>query len=213
MRVKIVIVGVGGQGILFLTRLLSEAARALGHEVIGTETHGMSQRGGSVISHLKVNCGAAPLVRRGTADVLLALDPDEAYRALGFLRNGGVAFVNTGRPDFPSPEIAARLSERNITVYTLNADAVASELGSPALANVVLLGFASGHPGFPWPHEAIVGAVKRVGKVTLRRANERALAQGYAAFSPTAGLLRQESPRSPTPSRHPPARGDTSRGA
>ncbi len=181
---KLVIVGLGGQGVLFLTRVLSETARMLGHSLAGAETHGMSQRGGSVVSHLKVNEHGGPLVRPGTADILLALDPDEAYKALGYLRDGGVGFVNSGRADFPRPEIAARLAERGIELHTLNADAIAMQLGSPALANTVLLGFALGHPAFPFGYEAVEETLTRVSKARFREANLHALAEGYAHFRP-----------------------------
>lgn len=165
---------------IFATRLLSEAALALGHNVIGAETHGMSQRGGSVISHIKINAQGGPLVRRGTADMLLALDPDEAYKALTFLRDGGTGFVNTGRDDFPCPEIAARLAARRIGLYTFDADALAMSLGSPALANVALVGFALGHPAFPFPYETIQETLYRLSKERFREANLKALAQAHA---------------------------------
>ena len=181
MQLKLVIVGIGGQGVIFATRVLSETAVALGHDVIGAETHGMSQRGGSVISHLKVNSRGGPLVRQGTADILLALDPDEAYKALTFLRDGGVGFVNTSRENFPHPEIAAHLAERGIELHTLDADGIAMELGSPALANVALIGFALAHPAFPFPFEAVEETLTRISKERFREANLEALARGYAS--------------------------------
>lgn len=181
MQLKLVIVGIGGQGVLFATRILSETAMALGHEIIGAETHGMSQRGGSVISHLKIGSRGGPLVRRGTADTLLALDPDEGYKALSFLRNGAVGFVNTGRPDFPRPEIAEHLAGRDIELHALDADSIAMELGSPALANVALIGFALAHPDFPFLLSDIEETVTRVSKERFRASNLEALARGYAA--------------------------------
>ncbi len=181
MQLKLVIVGIGGQGVLFATHVLSQTALALGEDVIGAETHGMSQRGGSVISHLKIGAHGGPLVRQGTADACLALDPDEGYKALGFLRDGGVCFVNTGRPNYPSPEIAAHLAQRGIEMHVLNADAIAMELGSPALANVALIGFALAHPAFPFPYSAVEETVTRVSKERFRAANLEALARGFAA--------------------------------
>src|SRR3990170_8827251 len=95
MERKLVIAGVGGQGVVFVTRLLTQAAVILRRPVMASETHGMSQRGGSVLSHLKVGGNLAPLIQRGTADALLALDPEEAVRNLVFVRRGGTVFVNT----------------------------------------------------------------------------------------------------------------------
>ena len=80
MELKLILVGLGGQGVVFLTRLLSKTALALGQPVMVSETHGMSQRGGSVISHLKIGGDEAPLIHRGAADALLALEADEAIR-------------------------------------------------------------------------------------------------------------------------------------
>jgi indolepyruvate ferredoxin oxidoreductase beta subunit len=180
MQLKLVIVGIGGQGVLFATRILSETALALGHEIIGAETHGMSQRGGSVISHLKIGTQGGPLVRQGTADIFLALDPDEGYKALSFLRDGGAGFVNTGRQNYPHAEIAAHLAERNIELYTLNADGIAMELGSPALANVALIGFALAHPALPFSYADVQETLTRVSKERFRAPNLKALARGYA---------------------------------
>lgn len=184
MQLKLVIVGIGGQGVLFATKILSETALMLGYEVIGAETHGMSQRGGSVISHLKVGVRGGPLVRRGTADAFLALDPNEAYKALSFLRDGGIGFVNTGRHDFPRPKIADHLAGRGIELHVLDADSIAMELGSPALANVALIGFALAHPAFPFPYPAVEETLTQVSKERFRASNLEALARGYAAGEP-----------------------------
>jgi len=70
---QVIISGVGGQGVLFVTRLLAEVAMRSGLEVMSSETHGMAQRGGIVVSHLKVGGFAGPLVRAGRADVMVAL--------------------------------------------------------------------------------------------------------------------------------------------
>lgn len=181
MQLKLVIVGIGGQGILFATRVLSETTLALGHDIIGAETHGMSQRGGSVISHLKIGNQSGPLVRRGTADIILALDPGEGYKALSFLRDGGAGFVNTGRQDYPRSEIATRLAERGIGLHAFDADGVAMELGSPTLANVALIGFALAHPTVPFPPSSVQETLAQISKGHLRAANLEALARGYAA--------------------------------
>ena len=93
-RFQLVVAGVGGQGILFATRLLEEAALARGLPVLGAETHGMSQRGGSVLSHFKVGPFRSPMVRRGTADCLLGMELTEAYRNAAYLRPGGLAILN-----------------------------------------------------------------------------------------------------------------------
>jgi indolepyruvate ferredoxin oxidoreductase beta subunit len=161
---QIIVSGVGGQGVLFITKVLAETALDMGYSVLISETHGMAQRGGIVISHLKVGMRPSegepdssdtapmnrpegsghtgpgtvlisPLIRPGRADVLLALHPD-GFRAHAFyLKPGGKVFRNA--PDAPNEPDAAKGS-------SLNATAIATELGSPVSANLVLLGFAAG---------------------------------------------------------------------
>lgn len=134
-RQQIIISGLGGQGVLFVTRLLADAALDMGFSVLVSETHGMAQRGGNVISHLKAarnEAGrllASPLIRPGHADILLGLHP-EALPAHGhFLRPGGEAFCNTAKPT-PGR-------------HALDASKIAGSLDSPVSANLVLLGFAA----------------------------------------------------------------------
>lgn len=150
---RVVIAGIGGQGVIFATRLLTQAAIRLGLSAIAAESHGMSQRGGSVVSHLKIGGIPSPLIRRGTADLVLGLDKTEALRNLGYLRVGGSAFVNA--EDALSPELEQRLRRREIRVHCLPASQLAIELGSVTVANVVLIGFAMGHASFPFPADAL----------------------------------------------------------
>lgn len=175
---KIVLAGLGGQGVVFATRLLAEAAVLRGLPVIASETHGMSQRGGSVLSHLKIGGTEAPLIRRGTADFLLALDPDEAVRNLAFLRPGGVALVNSAAG--LRPEVAERLPEFGLAVHTLPATRMAMDLAGAPVANVVLIGFALAHPAFPLRLEEVRAALDRLAK-RGRDANRLALQAGYDA--------------------------------
>ena len=78
MNVQMIISGVGGQGVLLVTRIFSEFALRQGFPIIGSEDHGMSQRGGSVLTHLKIGPFNSPLVKKGGADILLSLEKDEA---------------------------------------------------------------------------------------------------------------------------------------
>ncbi len=173
MELKLILTGLGGQGVLFLTRLLSKTAVSLGHTVMVSETHGMSQRGGSVISHLKVSGSKAPLIRRGTADILIALEPNEAVRSLTFLRQGGAAFINSdnGLP----PELDAHLKRLNLQVQCLPASQMAVELGTAAVTNTIMAGFAH-----PFPIESLRHALTEI-VPHGRELNLQALTAGYAA--------------------------------
>ncbi len=129
MKQRIVISGRGGQGVLTLTRVLAEAAAANGDEVLTTETHGMAQRGGSVLSTIKVGPFRGPLIGWGEADVALFLHAENVPVHAGYLRRGGVAVVNATA----HPQHAA-----------VNADALAVGAGERRAANLALLGFTVG---------------------------------------------------------------------
>ncbi len=133
VRQQIIVSGVGGQGVLFIGRLLAEAAIARGLPVLASETHGMAQRGGTVIAHLKVGPFSSPLVRPGQADVLILLKEENAASHGRYLRPGGWAAVNA-----PSaPEALAGTASRII-----DADALARETGLGKAVNLVVLGRA-----------------------------------------------------------------------
>ncbi|MFB0538293.1 MAG: indolepyruvate oxidoreductase subunit beta [Anaerolineae bacterium] len=179
MNLQLILSGVGGQGILFATRIFSELALEQGYNVIGSETHGMAQRGGSVISHLKIGDYSSPLVRQGTADILLSLDRDEAYRTLGFLKKGGLCFVNSPKEDFWDPGIKGYLEKNEIRAYSFPADKVALALGAPRSANLALIGYALSVPGVPFTYEDIKETIVRVSPPRFRNVNLQAFDTGY----------------------------------
>ncbi|MDQ1330383.1 MAG: indolepyruvate ferredoxin oxidoreductase, beta subunit [Thermodesulfobacteriota bacterium] len=128
---QIVISGVGGQGVLFITRLLAEAAIMKGYPVFTSETHGMAQRGGTVLSHLKVGNFAGPLIRPFHADGLIALKAENILQHGAFLKKNGWIFVNSGKkPD------------TGFDAYAVDADALSLKTGNPKSVNLILLGFA-----------------------------------------------------------------------
>ena len=132
-RQQVVLSGVGGQGILFLSRLLAEAAIAAGLPVLTSETHGMAQRGGVVVSHLKVGEFDSPLVRTGRADLLLVLKEENVALHREFLADGGALVVNAPVPIDAGP---------GVRLHAVDADTLALSAGAPYAANLVLLGFA-----------------------------------------------------------------------
>jgi len=176
MDLKLIITGNGGQGVVFLTRLFAQTAVALGYPVMVSETHGMSQRGGSVISHLKINGNEAPLIQRGTADFMIALDSNEAVRNLISLRRAGIVFVNTN--DGLLPEVEPHLERLSIKVMSLPASSLAIELGSSSIANIIMAGFVVAHPAFDIPIEKMTATVEKVSKHDVEL-NLKALETGY----------------------------------
>ncbi len=179
MDLKLILSGVGGQGILFATRIFAETALALGYDVLGSETHGMSQRGGSVVSHLKIGAYESPLIRHGTADVLMAFDTDEAYRTLVFVRQGGLCFVNSARADFWDAGVKEYLSKNDIVAHSFAADEIALKLGSPRSANLALIGYAVSVPEVPFGHHDIKATIERITPSRFREVNLQAFEAGY----------------------------------
>jgi len=129
VRQRIIISGRGGQGVLTLTRVLAEAAMAAGHEVITTETHGMAQRGGAVLSTIKVGPFHGPLIAPGEAEVGLFLHADNLPVHGHYLRPGAAAIVNT-----------VNLAGHDF----VDADRLAGLAGESRAANLALLGYAAG---------------------------------------------------------------------
>jgi len=145
MKQQIVVSGIGGQGVLFLTRVLAEAAVEKGMEVLTSETHGMAMRGGTVISHIKVGAFTSPLIRTGQADVGLFLHAGNLEVHRGFLKPEGLIYINR---------------EKNGDGEAIDATRMAREYGSLVIANLVLLGFAVRQGGL-FCDAAIVEAVLR----------------------------------------------------
>jgi len=150
----IVVVGVGGQGVILISNIIGKAAMKAGYPARGAETHGMAQRGGSVISHIRLECEFGPLVPPRGADILLALEPAEALRYAHYLSRDGIALVNTnpvlpitvttGQSSYPPlEEILAPLQRICRSVKTLNATKLAAKAGNPQAMNVVMLGALS----------------------------------------------------------------------
>jgi len=153
--------------------------------MIGSEDHGMSQRGGSVITYLKIGDFNSPLVKRGNADILLSLEKNEAYKTLHFLKpstngqNGGLCFINAPDPNYMEKQIRDHLKEKGIEVYIFGADRVAKEMGSIQSANIALIGFASAHSRFPFSHEMLREAIERVTHPRFREVSLKIFDKGF----------------------------------
>lgn len=155
---NIIMAGVGGQGNVMASRVLANMLSLKGYKVTIGETFGMSQRGGSVMSHLRVSETSAwsPQIPRGRADILIALEPIEAVRVMRAYGNSGVkVLVNTraihpvgviaGDSEYPPLEsIEKGLKELTSHVWMLDATEEATKLGNPILSNIIMIGAVSG---------------------------------------------------------------------
>lgn len=154
MTKSILIVGVGGQGTLLASRLLGRALLAKGYDVKISEVHGMSQRGGSVVTYVRYatepgETVASPIIEKGEADIILSFEQLEAARWLPYLKKGGKIVCNTQEMD-PMPvltgtmkypeNIMERLQEAGADVQPVDALKLALEAGSPKAVNVALMG-------------------------------------------------------------------------
>jgi indolepyruvate ferredoxin oxidoreductase beta subunit len=185
----IVIVGVGGQGVILISDVLGRAAVKAGMPVRGAETHGMAQRGGSVINHTRLGCRFSPMVPSGSADVLLALEPAEALRFGHYLSRDGVAMINTepvlpvsvimGKSVYPELEdLIAPLRNVCNEIKTLDATSLAKKAGTTQAMNVVMLGALSKYT--PIKEELLLEALCDVVPKKYLDANNRAFQIGKA---------------------------------
>ena len=159
MTTNIMIVGVGGQGTLLASRILGNAVIGEGYDVKVSEVHGMSQRGGSVVTYVKFGEKVySPIIGQGEADIVLAFELLEAYRSLPYLREGGRIIVNaqsidpmpviTGAAQYPE-NIADKLAEK-ANVTAIDALSLAKEAGNSRAVNVVLIGLMAKNTQIPY---------------------------------------------------------------
>lgn len=188
MQKNIILTGVGGQGTVLASKLIAAAAMAKGLPVMSAETIGMAQKGGAVFSHLRIGEGVkSPMIRRGTADLLLAFEPAEAVRMLPYLRKGGMVVVNShpimpvtaalqGTDYYTGAEMVAYLQEHAEHVLVLDGQRAVEAIGNPKTLNVIMLGaaLASGALDF-LTEEDVLAAIRQKVKPKFVTLNEKAL--------------------------------------
>lgn len=151
------IVGVGGQGTLLTSRIIGKCAMEMGYDVKISEVHGMAQRGGSVVTFVRFGEKVSePVVEEGQADVIISFERLEAKRYAHFLKKDGALVVNDCKIEPMTVVIGAEKYPENIiedlkkshSVYSIDAQKVALELGNSKVLNSVVLGYAAKHIGF-----------------------------------------------------------------
>ena len=189
-KTNILIVGVGGQGTLLASVLLGNLALAKDYDVKLSEVHGMAQRGGSVVTHVKISEEGvnSPLIEEGDADVIIAFEELEAYRWLPYLKKGGTMYVNTqqwlsmpvvmGQAKYPE-NIGETLAANAGKVKAFDALKIAEECGSVKAVNVVLLGAASND--LPFDEDAWIKVIEENVKPKFVDLNKKAFELGRNA--------------------------------
>lgn len=186
MTKNIMIVGVGGQGTLLASRILGNTVINEGYDVKVSEVHGMSQRGGSVVTYVKYGEKVySPIVDRGEADIILAFELLEAYRALPYLKKGGKMIVNnqqidpmpviTGAAKYPE-NIAEKLEEA-VDTTVVDALSAAKEAGNIKAVNVVLIGVMAKMTDIPY--EKWIETIKTTVPEKFLDVNLKAFEIGY----------------------------------
>ena len=187
---NILIVGVGGQGTLLASVLLGNLALDKGYDVKLSEVHGMAQRGGSVVTHVKISEDIvnSPLIEQGDADIIIAFEELEAYRWLPYLKKGGTMYVNTqqilpmpvimGQAEYPD-NIMETLEKQAGKVKAFDALEIAERCGSIKAVNVVLLGAAS--RDLPFDEAAWVKVIEENVKPKFVELNKNAIEEGRRA--------------------------------
>ena len=186
MTTNLMIVGVGGQGTLLASRLLGYVFQKKGYDVKISEVHGMSQRGGSVVTYVRFGEKVySPIVSTGEADFIVAFEKLEAGRYVSCLKKSGTLVTNTGRID-PMPvitgaaaypeDVLSHLEEKGVRVDGIDAMTLAREAGSEKAVNTVLMGRLSTY--FDFPEEDWMEAIDAVVKERFRDLNKKAFRLG-----------------------------------
>ncbi len=184
--------GVGGQGIILASKILAHVILEHGHDLKISEIHGMAQRGGSVLTHMRFGSYvSSPLIEAGQADYIMASEKLEAWRWLPFLRPGGTMVVNTqeikpvpvilGAQQYPSKileGLSAISNSSTGTIHAVNALEIATACGQPRAANVVLCGVLAN--SLPFPLESYMAALDATVPPRFLEQNKAAFKAGYS---------------------------------
>ena len=154
-KLDILVTGVGGQGAVLASDIIGETALAAGYDVKKTDTLGMAQRGGSVVSNVRIGPKVwSPMIKEGEVELLLAFEKLEAARWSHFLSPGGIAIINDyeqpplsvslGQEKYPTDEdITAALKRQTDRIYLIDGNRLAQEMGNVRTLNILMLGCLS----------------------------------------------------------------------
>ena len=189
---NIYVCGVGGQGIVKTSEIMGEAAMDEGYDVVLSEIHGMSQRGGVVSTELKIGGYKSSIIEQSKADVILSFEPVETVRALKKANENTKIVFNT-RPIIPSTltqlnqnyldvdRIIATLKNNYKNIFPIEGEKLAKDAGSLLSLNMVLLGSAIANDTFPLSKEAVIKSMKNNLDDRFHEMNLKAIENGYGA--------------------------------
>ena len=185
--INVLIVGVGGQGTLFAGKVIGEVAEKSGLSVKQSEVHGMAQRGGSVVTSVRIGDQViSPLIEKGEADLIVAFEQLEALRWIEFLKPNGIVIVNEqmispmpviiGAAKYPA-DVFDRLDRAGVQTVRVDAPAIAAQSGNPKAVNIVLLGMLAKR--LPMARELWLDAIAAKSPAPFVSANQEAFNKGW----------------------------------
>ena len=185
--INVLIVGVGGQGTLFAGKVIGEVAEKSGLMVKQSEVHGMAQRGGSVVTYVRIGDQViSPLIEKGEADLIVAFEQLEALRWIEFLKPNGSVIVNEqmispmpviiGAAKYPA-DVFDRLDRAGVQTVRVDAPAIAAQSGNPKAVNIVLLGMLAKR--LPMDRELWLDAIAAKSPAPFVSANQEAFNKGW----------------------------------
>jgi len=189
VKVDVVIAGVGGQGTMLAAKVLGRAACLAGLNAVGAELLGLSQRGGAVVSHVRIGDAVySPMIMEGSADVLLGFEPSEAVRRLPDVSKDALMLINTspyvppsvsmGLAEYPNLDVIFNVLKNHARTLLLNAKDIAAQAGNPITLNAVMLGALAATGKLPFGQEVLEEALKRSVAKPLVEVNIKALRLG-----------------------------------
>ena len=195
MRYVIQVVGVGGQGVLLASMVLGTAAMDAGHNVAMSEVHGMAQRGGSVLSTVRIGDNViSPLASEGEADMILGFEPVEACRNITLGNKDSVIVMNmdpvypssvaSGSAEYPDlNDLLDAMKKVTKNIMTIEATSIAEKAGKAVAANAVMIGAAAAVKGFPFSKDEVKESLLKLVPEKFRELNSKAFDMGYEVLS------------------------------
>jgi len=191
---KIYLIGIGGQGTIKTATIIGEAAMSQGLNVVMSEVHGMAQRGGTVVTEIKIGQAKSPLIEKNAADLVLAFEPSEILRTLEKIGKQTRVIANSSTivpftvslriSQYPDKEkMFDNLKKKIDNFYLIEAEKLAKAAGDLIAVNIVILGAALAIPGFPIKKEIAIESVKKNLPASVININLKALELGYKELS------------------------------
>ncbi|HON84404.1 MAG TPA: 2-oxoacid:acceptor oxidoreductase family protein [Syntrophorhabdaceae bacterium] len=179
MNIEIICAGIGGRGVLLASTILIECAIKAGHHAMASDEYGMSQRGGSVVSHVKIGNIKSPVIGRENADVLLSFEESEFYRNLSFLKQGGLAIINSKSKTIPD-SVRDLLNRRSCSSYLIDGDGIAKKMGMIQASNMAVLGFFSAFSIGPYNYKSLSDTLREKVPERLFQKNIEVFKAGFS---------------------------------